>query len=139
MNQVNQLYTYVQIPLQLSGQNANGELYVYTNGKKRIDPDSDVTAFLHLDMENLGSTDVSVRMHGKQVKTNFYLTDDTSYDLVEKNLPVLERRLSEKGYNCTLTMSRDTKPKTFAEQVIGADRDARERGIVHRYSFDVRA
>lgn len=34
MNQLNQAYTYVQVPLKMSGQNANGELYVYTN--KRI-------------------------------------------------------------------------------------------------------
>ncbi len=82
MNQVNQLYTYIQIPLKLSGQNVNGELYVYTNKKQLRDPDAELTAFLHLDMENLGSTDVSVRMMNRQVKTNFYLSDDASYDLV---------------------------------------------------------
>ena len=31
MNQINQVYTYVQLPLKLSGQNASGDLYVYTN------------------------------------------------------------------------------------------------------------
>ena len=29
MNQINQVYTYVQLPLKLSGQNASGDLYVY--------------------------------------------------------------------------------------------------------------
>ena len=28
MNQINEAYTYVQIPLKMSGQNASGELYV---------------------------------------------------------------------------------------------------------------
>ena len=33
MNQINQAYTYLQIPLKLSGQNAHSDLYVYTNKK----------------------------------------------------------------------------------------------------------
>ena len=78
MNQLNQAYTYVQVPLKLSGQNANGELYVYTNKKNLRDPDAELSAFLHLDMEHLGSTDVSVKMQNRNVKTNFYMADDAS-------------------------------------------------------------
>ena len=70
MNQINQVYTYVQLPLKLSGQNASGDLYVYTNKKNLNDPEAELTAFLHLDLENLGSTDVSIRMKDKNVKTN---------------------------------------------------------------------
>jgi hypothetical protein len=138
MNQVNQLYSYVQIPLQLSGQNANGELYVYTNGRRRVDPDSELTAFLHLDMDNLGSTDVSVRMKGKKVSTKFYLTDDVSYDLVEKNLPILQKHLEDKGYNCTITMSGEREPAASMEHMLFGQNQERQ-GIMHRYSFDVRA
>ena len=98
MNQINQVYTYVQLPLKLSGQNASGDLYVYTNKKKLNDPEAELTAFLHLDLDNLGSTDVSIRMKDKNVKTNFYIADDASYDLIEKHLPVLEKRLAQKGY-----------------------------------------
>ena len=47
MNQLNQAYTYVQVPLKMSGQNANGELYVYTNKKNLRDPDAELSAFLH--------------------------------------------------------------------------------------------
>ena len=71
MNQMNQIYHYVQLPLKMSGQNANGELYVYANRKNLRDPDAELTAFLHLDMEQLGSTDVSVRMQNRSVRTNF--------------------------------------------------------------------
>ena len=35
MNQINQIYHYVQLPLKMSGQSANGELYVYTNKKQQ--------------------------------------------------------------------------------------------------------
>ena len=60
MNQINQVYTYVQLPLKLTGQQANGDLYVYTNKKNLNDPDGELSAFLHLDLENLGSTYVFV-------------------------------------------------------------------------------
>ena len=109
MNQINQVYTYVQLPLKLSGQNASGDLYVYTNKKNLNDPEAELTAFLHLDLENLGSTDVSIRMKDKNVKTNFYIADDASYDLIEKHLPVLEKRLAQKGYRCSITMSKEEK------------------------------
>ena len=98
MNQLNQAYTYVQVPLKMSGQNANGELYVYTNKKNLRDPDAELSAFLHLDLEHLGSTDVSVKMQHRNVKTNFYMADDASYDLVEKYLPVLEQKLTFFSY-----------------------------------------
>ena len=71
MNQVNQIYNYVQIPLKMSGQNANGDLYVYTNKRRARGENDELSAFLHLDMEHLGSTDVSVKMKGKSVDTNF--------------------------------------------------------------------
>ena len=105
MNQMNQIYHYVQLPLKMSGQNANGELYVYANRKNLRDPDAELTAFLHLDMEQLGSTDVSVRMQNRSVRTNFYLEDDASYDLVEKHLEVLNKRLKSKGYQSSITVT----------------------------------
>lgn len=138
MNQMNQIYHYVQIPLKMSGQNANGELYVYSNRKKLDDPDAELTAFLHLDMDNLGSTDVSVRMIRKQVKTNFYFDNDASYDIVEKHLPILEKRLKNKGYNCTITITNEKKEINFKENFVKKGR-VMSGGSLHRYSFDVRA
>ena len=137
MNQINQVYTYVQLPLKLSGQNASGDLYVYTNKKNLNDPEAELTAFLHLDLDHLGSTDVSIRMKDKNVKTNFYIADDASYDLIEKHLPVLEKRLAQKGYRCSITMSKEEKKVEFVEDFL--QHDMPQAGTVHRYSFDVRA
>ena len=137
MNQLNQAYTYVQVPLKMSGQNANGELYVYTNKKNLRDPDAELSAFLHLDLEHLGSTDVSVKMQHRNVKTNFYMADDASYDLVEKYLPVLEQKLKDKGYQCTITMTKEEKKVSFGDDFLR--KDVPQTGTLHRYSFDVRA
>ena len=137
MNQLNQAYTYVQVPSKMSGQNANGELYVYTNKKNLRDPDAELSAFLHLDLEHLGSTDVSVKMQHRNVKTNFYMADDASYDLVEKYLPVLEQKLKDKGYQCTITMTKEEKKVSFGDDFLR--KDMPQTGTLHRYSFDVRA
>ncbi len=137
MNQMNQIYHSVQLPLKMSGQNANGELYVYANRKNLRDPDAELTAFLHLDMEQLGSTDVSVRMQNRSVRTNFYLEDDASYDLVEKHLEVLNKRLKSKGYQSSITVTHEKKDISFKENIVKKGKAT--VGSLHRYSFDVRA
>lgn len=137
MNQLNQTYAYVQIPLKLSGQNAHSDLYVYTGKKKRGEEDGDLTAFLHLDLEHLGSTDVSIRMHQKKVTTNFYLSDDTSYNLIMEHLDELEERLAEKGYQVKIQVNTQEETPSFVDQILEGQPQA--GGMVHRYSFDVRA
>lgn len=140
MNQVNQIYNYVQIPLKMNGHNANGDLYVYTNKRRAREENGELSAFLHLDMEHLGSTDVSVKMKGKSVDTNFSFSDDESYALVEKYLPILDAKLSTLGYNVTLTVSGDRGRMDFVEDFLKKDLPgAGSTGVVHRYSFDVRA
>ena len=137
MNQINQIYHYVQLPLKMSGQSANGELYVYTNKKQQDGQEGKFSAFLHLDMENLGATDVSVRMQEKKVRTNFYFDNDAAYRLVEMHLPVLEKRLKNKGYECTITIANEKREINFKENFV--KKGSRQTGTVHRYSFDVRA
>lgn len=138
MNHINQTYTYVQIPLKMNGQNASGELFVYTNKKNLAkDKDKELTAFLHLDLDNLGSTDVSVKMSGKKVDTNFYLDDDASFELIQAHLPELEKRLEKKGYQCRLTVNHENRHVNFVEDFLKKDQPA--AGQLHRYSFDMRA
>lgn len=136
MHQLNQIYTYVQLPLKLSGQNTNGDLYVYTNKKNLNNPDMELSAFLHLDMEHLGPTDVSVKLLHKNVKTNFYFADDLAYRLVQQYLPVLEEKLKAKGFSCTFTVSNEEKKVDFVNDFLR--KDLPPTGNLHRYSFDVR-
>ena len=132
MNQLNQTYAYVQIPLKMAGQNAHSDLYVYTDKRKKHEKDGELTAFLHLDLDHLGSTDVSVKMRQKKVSTNFYLKDDISYQLLLEHLDELERRLENKGYQVKIHVL------NFVEDMIKQGAPS-AGGMVHRYSFDVRA
>ncbi|SFG11142.1 hook-length control protein FliK [Lachnospiraceae bacterium C7] len=137
MNQINQAYTYLQVPLKMANQNANGELYVYTKKNKAIEGKEDLTAFLHLEMDNLGTTDVSIKLHLKELTTNFYVEDEKSYELIEKNLPRLEKILNKKGYTCNLLITNEEKKVNFVEDFLKKDRPS--AGPVRRYSFDMRA
>ena len=137
MNQINNAYHYVQIPLRMSNQNAHGDLFVYTN-KSGVDrPDGELSAFLHLDMDNLGATDVSVRMKDRKVHTNFYLEDEKSYDLIEEHMAELMQRLQEKGYSCTVQVENQSGKKNLVEDFMQQEHPS--VGILHRYSFDMRA
>ncbi len=137
MNQINQTWHYVQIPLKMSGQKAHGDLYVYSNKKNLEEPEGDLTAFLHLDMEHLGSTDVSVKMHDRQVHTEFYLGDGKSSQVIQEHMDILQERLEKKGYACTVHVNQEEKKINFVEDFLKQDQPV--SGRVHRYSFDVRA
>lgn len=138
MNQLNHTCAYMQIPLKLSGQNAHSDLYVYTGGRKHHDADEELTAFLHLDLEHLGSTDVSIKLRKRQVTTNFYLADDASYQLILDHMDILEERLEQKGYQVKISVTNQEEKMNFVEDML-KQKTPSAGGMVHRYSFDVRA
>ena len=138
MNHLNQTYAYVQIPLRLAGQNAHSDLYVYTDKRKKREKGDELTAFLHLDLDHLGSTDVSIKLRNRQVATDFYLADDLSYQLLSENIELLEKRLLEKGYQAKIHISNQEEKVNFVEDILKQGTPS-AGGMVHRYSFDVRA
>ncbi len=141
MHQINQAYTYVQIPLKMANQNAHSDLYVYTNKRNLGKKEGELSAFLHLELENLGTTDVSIKMLENNVSTKFYLSDDAAYDLIEAHLPQLQERLEKLGYHCRVTIENREEKVDFVEDFLQKSQPATaaSRGMVHRYSFDVRA
>ncbi len=108
LQQINQMYAYIQLPLKLSGgDSAHGDLYVFSNRKNMSSDDSHVTAFLHLDMDHLGPVDVYVSMDvnaGGKVSTNFTVADDETLDLLDKNMHLLTERLQKRGYDLQTSM-----------------------------------
>ena len=119
MNQMNQMFQYVQLPLKFAEGNANGELYVYGNGKKLSLEDGNVSALLHLDMEHLGTVDIHVEMNPeKQVKTNFYFEDEAMLDFIYEHIDILNERLEKRGYGpVTNVQMRDDTTKTPVSEI----------------------
>ncbi len=138
MNQLNQTAAYIQLPLQLAGEDAHGELYVYTNKKSLAENDGKVSAFLHLDMDNLGPVDVYVAMENAKVSTNFYLADDAMIDFISENIHILDERLADRGYNmtCKVSLKENKEPTNVMDEVI---EDHKDGFLIGSKSFDVRA
>ncbi|MBP1584509.1 MAG: flagellar hook-length control protein FliK [Lachnospiraceae bacterium] len=121
LQQINQMYAYIQLPLKLSGgDSAHGDLYVFSNKKNMTSDDSVVTAFLHLDMDNLGPVDVYVSMDvkaGGKVSTSFTVADDETLDLLNDHMDQLTERLKGRGYDLKCSMKLkddDTEPESDA-------------------------
>lgn len=136
MNQMNQLYTYVQLPLKLKGGGAHGDLYVYTNKKNLAHKDGNVSALLQLDMEHLGFVSVYVAMQQKKVTTNFYLEDEESLKLIEDHLDILTKRLQDRGYSVQAGCILQKESGTVMDEILNSDKNV---SIMSKTSFDVRA
>ena len=138
MNELNQTFNYVQIPLKMTNQNANGELYVYTNKKSLAQSDGNVSALLHLDMEYLGPMDVQVFLNANtnNVNTKFYLKDDSSLDLIANNIELLNSRLNKRGYNLKSEFINEDIKKSVMDNILD---DNKNISIVSSGSFDARA
>lgn len=101
MNELNQSFQYVQLPLKMSGKNANGELYVYTNKKNLAKKGGTLTALLHLDMANLGPMDVKISLETEKamLTTRFCLNEDV-VAFMQEHMEELTQRLTRAGYVC---------------------------------------
>ncbi len=138
MNQLNQMFQYVQLPLQMSGQNVHGDLYVYRNRHRKMSEDGSVSAVLHLDMDNLGPVDVYVKMIESKVTTNFYVEDESILDLINDNIHILNERLEKRGYTMNVNLK-------LHDEIDGQDAAVDEMlnvsktSVISTNSFDARA
>lgn len=138
MNQMNQMFSYVQLPLKLGNSQAHGDLYVYTNKKNLARRDGMLTAFLHLDMDYLGALDVSISLQTEknQVTTKFYLDED-SIKLVGEHMDELSQRLQKKGYQCKNMVLEKDEDKTVLEHI--EEQVAGGSAVLSYQTFDTRA
>ncbi len=137
MNQINQLYTYVQLPLKMQNGQNNGELYVYTNKRSLASKDGNISALLHLDMEHLGPVDVYVTLQNNRATTRFTVRDDEMLDFLNDHMHILNERLEKKGYSLNWEMTtRDTKePESPIERILQTKENV---SVLSQYAFDVR-
>lgn len=138
LQQINQTYAYIQLPLHLrQGEHKTGELFVYTNKKNLAKRDGQVSALLHLDMEHLGPLDVYVAMQDVKVSTKFYVQNDAILDYLESNMDVLTQRLKKRGYDCNCETTLRTELQQTAQAMAPLVKTERSVPIA-RYAFDVR-
>lgn len=144
MQQLNQQFIFAQLPMKMNGQEANSELFVYANKKKLQQSTEGVRVLLHLDMPNLGATDVLVRLKGQQLHARFTLEDKTSVSVIADNMAELAARLEEKGFHFTNEVTKavpkteSPKAETTGDPVVEEMLNQDLVTGVKRYTFDMR-
>ena len=139
MNQMNQMFQYIQLPLKMGGGEAHGDLYVYANRKNARKEDDSVSALLHLDMEHLGPMDIYVRMKDMDLSTKFYLSNEKILDFIAANIHLLEERLRKRGYSFQSEMQMTKEEKGGASVIETLTAQEKKATLLAQYSFDVRA
>ncbi len=137
MNDLNKNMTYFQMPIKFSESDANGELYVFTNKKALAAGSDNISALLHLDMDNLGPIDIFVKLAGKSVSTNFCLESEELLDFVYSHIDKLNARLEALGYETKFEMkvSQENDKFDFVENFVEND----VKSPVMQYILDVKA
>lgn len=136
MNQLNQEYTYLQLPVQFTNEETHSDLYVYTNKKNMRERKDELSVLLHLDMEVLGTTEVFITLKGNKVNAKFTLDNSRSIEIVENNMELLIQRLKKSGYDALATVDKLEKETDFVEDFLEKDKPVTS---LKRYMFDVRA
>ncbi len=136
MEQLNKDTSFVQIPVNINGNNTTVELYVLKDGnkKKKIDP-SNATIFLSLFTINLGRIESLVNIRGKSIECTFRSEDEEILTFIKKNSMPLYHLLDAQGYKLTNVM---VQPITKSQQANITNVEQIKKQVDKKYSFDTR-
>lgn len=119
MNQINEMYHYVQLPIKMNDAQTNGDLYVYKRKHAKTGDDGKLTALLHLSMPTLGNMDVFLSLEEQKLSTRFCMEKEEMIDFIESNIDRLNERLMKKGYQVQTSVTTGVKEdKTVIEQIL---------------------
>lgn len=138
MNELNNIEAYVQVPVKFSEGNKNGDLYVYNRRRNKKINDDTLTAFLHLQLDYLGATDINISLKKNSVTAKFTLDDEISRNLVEDNLGELAERLEKIGYNVTISTELSEKKSQEFNAILPITSNNENAVSIKRYIFDIR-
>ena len=136
IHQMNQTLSYIEIPLKLTNSRTEGDLYVYTNKKNLTKKEGPITAHLSLNMEFLGRVEIGISLEGTKVQTDFVMESEELLLFMEKNMDILEKRLSQRGYTVKSSIKVEEKETAPFQELL---KDDKEQVVLSQYSFDVRA
>jgi flagellar hook-length control protein FliK len=136
MKDLNQVFTFLPLPVRLKDREAHADLYVFTRKKALNDKRENLSVLLHLDMENLGSLNVHIQMNpNNKIQADFYLEDSEAGRLIKENLPSLTAGLQKKGYSIQAEVKASYKKPDFSRDFIEQSMPDHD---IRRYTFDIR-
>ena len=137
MNQINELYHYVQLPIKMNENAANGDLYVYKRKNSKTGEDGKLTALLHLSMPTLGNMDIFLTLEEQKLSTRFCLEKEEMIDFIEANIEQLNARLIKKGYHVqtTVTAGKKEEEQSVIDTILSTEPSI---PVITSQSFDAR-
>ncbi len=135
MKDLNESYTYLQLPTQFKDNQMHTDLYVFTNKKAMKEKPGQLSVLLHLDMEHLGELNIHVQMNQQNIQAKFTPQDAQVSELLQKNIPLLEEALKQKGYYVHAEVEANYAKPDFINDFI-EEKSADSK--VQRYTFDIR-
>lgn len=138
MKMLNEQFTYLQLPMKLSEQNAHGDLYVMTRKNALKKSKDNLKVLLHLEMDSLGVLDIHITKEHTNISTTFFVEKDAARKLLEKNADLLKDAINKQGYSFTSEFAAKQKDIDLVHDFMEQDSPA-PIGSVTRYNFDLRA
>ncbi len=138
MKMLNEQFTYLQLPMKLSEQNAHGDLYVMTRKDALKKSKDNLKVLLHLEMDSLGILDIHIKKDHTNISTTFFVEKDAARKLLEKNADLLKDAINKQGYSFTSEFAAKEKEIDLVHDFMEQDSPA-PVGTVTRYNFDLRA
>ena len=136
MQQLNEQFAYLQLPLKLSENNAHGDLYVMTKKNSIKQSPDNLKVLLHLEMDSLGQLDIHITKEHTNIATKFYVDNNSAKALLERNIEMLKDAINNQGYAFTSEFLDKEKQIDIVKDFIEKDAPV---GNISRYNFDLRA
>jgi len=113
---INNIASFMQIPLNINGKETTGELYVFKDKKKNsIDPNN-ASIFISLDTSNLGRVDTLIKINNKSVECTFSSQSKDVKNYIKKSVSPLYKLIEAAGYNLVKTEFKQLdKPSTILD------------------------
>lgn len=138
MNNINNNFNFVQIPMMLNDKLLNSELYIFNNKRQLKNKKGTVTALIRLDLLNIGHLDIHVSKKEKNVDLKFYTEDNEKTKFLKNNFFKLHKILKEKGFNIIgINAMENVKEFNVVEDFFEKNKENHQD--IKRYTFDMRA
>ncbi len=135
LKDLNDIFTFLPLPVQLKDRELHSDLYVFSRKKSQHEKQDNPSVLLHLDMINLGSLNIHIQMKHNQIQAKFYLEKPDVLPLLTEHIPQLEEALKMKGYHLQAELDTSYKKPDFSRDFI--EQNSQESNI-HRFTFDIR-
>ena len=136
MKALNQLFSYVQLPLRIKDREVHGEFYVF-NKKNALQSKKDIlSVLLHLDMTELGAMNIHMKLQRNQIQATFAVENPEAGSIINGHLPELIDALSRKGYHLQARVEKQEHPQELIKDLLEQDPSG---ASVQTFSFDIRA